>query len=130
VHDRIEIVRGHHDWNSRPGRGLQRLQGPGHDDDIDLGPDHLGRVGRQCRRRLGGWPQVDGQILTFDEVQLVKLIQEPAIRRLHDGIGRAREHADAIDPSDLLCARRKRPRCRCATQNTKKFPPPHVRPWS
>ena len=42
--------------------------------------------------------------------------------------GCGQEHADAPHPLGLLRARRERPRRRRTTQNTEKFPPPHVRP--
>ena len=42
--------------------------------------------------------------------------------------GHVHQHADAPHPLGLLRARRERP-CSCrTTQNTEKFPPPHVRP--
>ena len=73
---------------------------------------------------------VDPHVAAVGPAQLLQPLQERRDAGLRFRIvrGRGHEHADAPHPLGLLRARRERPRSRRATENTEKFPPPHVRP--
>ena len=83
------------------------------------------RVGIACAPAV-----VDPHVAAVGPAQLLQPLQERRDAGLGFPIvrGRGHEHADAPHPLALLRARRERPRCRRATKNTEKFPPPHVRP--
>jgi hypothetical protein len=73
---------------------------------------------------------VDADVLPDGPPQLLQALRERCqagfslcIVRFERG-----EHADPAHPRWLLCVRCERPRRRRTTQNTEKFPPPHVRP--
>ena len=83
----------------------------------------------RMRRHRRAPADIDPHVAAVGPAQLLQALQE---RRdagcVPDRPRPCHEHADAPHPLGLLRARRERPRCRRATENTEKFPPPHVRP--
>jgi hypothetical protein len=119
-----------YDWN-RARRWTQR----NHDrtaiyhNDVRCQPDYFRHI-LIDRLRIGrGKPIIDLYIAPFNPSQITHTQSEclDAVYRFGVFFGEAKQHADRSHPVGALRPRRKRPRCRRASDKRDERAPPHVR---